>query len=88
MRAFYCFTTEPEVVLAARRRPSADMTLPFESQTPIMFRRSIEIFRLSLTVQKLFACIDFAGYLASQFQKFGFWGFRPPNVIPYQCDHQ
>ena len=72
----------PEVVLAARWRPRAKMTSPFDSPTPILspilYRLSVGIFRLSLTVQKLFECIDLAGNLASRFQNYGFSvGFDP-----------
>ena len=44
-----------EVVLAARWRLKAEMTSPFDSPTPILYRLSVEIFRLSLTAQKLSA---------------------------------
>ena len=65
----------PEVVLVARWRPKAEMTSPFDSLTPILYRTSVEIFRLSLTVQKLFECISLAGNLAFRFQNLGFTGF-------------
>ena len=45
---------EPEVVLAARWLPKEKITSPFDSPTPTLYRHSVEIFRLSLTVQKLF----------------------------------
>ena len=78
IRDFYIFKIGPEVVLAARWRPKHKMTLPFDSPTPILYRPSVEIFRLSLTVQKLFECIDLAGNLASRFQNLGFLrGFDP-----------
>ena len=69
----------PEVVLAARWRPKAEMASPFDSPTPTLYRASVEIFRLSLTVQKLFECIDLAGNLASRFQNLGFSGGFDPK---------
>ena len=68
----------PEVVLVARWRPEPKMTSPFDSPTPILYRLSAEIFRLSLTVQKLFECIYLAGNLASRFQNLGFSGGFDP----------
>jgi hypothetical protein len=50
------------------------MTSPFDSPTPILYRLSVEIFRLSLTVQKLFACIDLGGNIWHPGSKI--WGFR------------
>jgi hypothetical protein len=35
-----------EVVLASRWRPEAKMMSPFDSPTPILYRLSVEIFRL------------------------------------------
>jgi hypothetical protein len=70
----------PEVVLAARWRPKERMTSPFESPTPIFYRLSIQIFRLSLTVQKLFGCIDLAGNLASRLQNLGVSGGFDPEM--------
>jgi hypothetical protein len=72
IRDFHSFKFGPEVVLAARWRPSAKMTSPFESPTPILYRVSVEVFRLSLTVQKLFVCIYLAGNLVSGFRNLGF----------------
>jgi hypothetical protein len=61
--------------LAARWRLEAEMNSRFNSPILILSRRSIEIFRLSLTVQKLFQCIDLAGNLASmQVPKFEVFG--------------
>ena len=74
IRDFYVVKIGPEVVLAARWRPKAKMTSPFDSPTPILYRLSVEIFRLSLTVQKLFMCVYLAGNLASRFRNLGFWG--------------
>ena len=69
--------------MAARWRPKPKMTLPFDSPTPILYRLCVEIFRLSLTVQKLFECIDLAGNLASRFQNLGFSGGLTPkcNIV-------
>ena len=78
IRDFYGFKIGPEVALAARWRPKAKMTSSFDSPSPILYRRSVEIFCLSLTVQKLFECIDLAGNLASRFQNLGFSGGFDP----------
>ena len=59
--------------------PKAEMTSSFDYLTPILYRLSFEIFRLSLTVQKLFECIDLAGNLASRFQNLGFSGILAPK---------
>ena len=74
--------------MAARWRPKPKMALPLDS--PILYMLSVEIFRLSLTVQKLFECIDLAGNLASRFQNLGFSGlltpkcnFDPQKALPY-----
>ena len=69
----------PEVVLAARWRPKEKITSPFDSPIPNLYRLSVEIFRLSLIVQKLFVCIDLAGNLASPFQNVGFSGILTPK---------
>ena len=62
--------------MAARWRPKEKITSPFDSPTPTLYRLSIEIFRLSLTVQKLFGCIDLAENLAFPVPIFGvFEGF-------------
>ena len=54
-----------------------DVTVRFPDPD-FVYRLSVEIFRLSLTVQKLFECIDLAGNLASRFQNLGFsGGFNP-----------
>ena len=71
---FYSFKIGPEVVLAAGWRDKAKMTSPFDSPTPILCSQFVGIFHLSLTVQKLFECIDMAGNLAFRFQNLGFWG--------------
>jgi hypothetical protein len=70
--------------LAARRRPAAKVTSPFDSPTPLLYRRPVENFRLSLTVQKLFKCVDLAK-IGIWAQKFGVsrW-FRPRNIISYR----
>jgi hypothetical protein len=70
------------------------MTSPFDSPTPILSRQSVEIFHLSLTVQKLFVCIYLAGNLASRFRNLGFLGIltlkcyflsmRPPKGTSIQ----
>jgi hypothetical protein len=60
IRDFYLVKIGPEVVLAARWRPEAKMTSPFDSPTLILYRLSVENFRLSLTIQKLFMCVYFA----------------------------
>ena len=78
IRDYYTFKIGPEVALAARWRPKAKMTSSFDSPTPILYRRSVENFSLSLTVQKLFECIDLAGNLASRFQTLGFSGGFDP----------
>ena len=84
----------PEVVLAARWRPKEKISSPFDSLTPTLYRHFAEIFRLSLTVQKLFECIYLAGNLASRFQNLEFSGVltpkcnfvstRPPNGTSLQ----
>ena len=74
IRDLYSFKIGSEVVLAARWRPKEKITFPFDSSTPTLYRLSVEIFRLSLTVQKLFECI----YLASGFQNLGFSGGFDP----------
>jgi hypothetical protein len=75
--------------LAARWRRRIEMASLFNSLAPILSRWSVEIFRLSLTVQKSFECIDLAGNLASRFQNLELLGsFDPRNVISYQCDPQ
>jgi hypothetical protein len=55
------FVIGPEVVLAARCCPKAKSTSTFDSPTPILYiyRLSVEILSLSLTVEKLFVCIYF-----------------------------
>lgn len=63
---------KPEVDLAARWRPKPEVTLPFESVTPILYKRSVENIRPSLTVQKIFS-ISFAN-------KFG-WNFPLGSVF-------
>jgi hypothetical protein len=70
----------PEVVLAARWHPEAEMTSQFDSPAAILYRRSVEIFRSSLTVQKLFECIDLAGNLAIGFQNLAFSGNFDPQM--------
>jgi hypothetical protein len=78
IRDFYRVKIGPEVVLAARWRPKAKMMSPFDSPTPILPRLSVKMFRLSLTVQKLFVCICLSGNLASRFRNLGFSrGFDP-----------
>jgi hypothetical protein len=49
----YCYKIEPEVVLAASWHHTAEMMSRFDSPTPILFRRSVEVFRLSLTFSKV-----------------------------------
>jgi hypothetical protein len=80
IRVFYCVKIEPEVVLTARWRLKAKMTSAFDSPTQILYRLSIEIFRLSLTVQKLSVCISLAGNLASQFRNLGLLGDFDPKM--------
>jgi hypothetical protein len=48
------------------------MTLPLDSPTAILYKLSVENFRLCLTVQKLFVCIYLADNLASRFQNLRF----------------
>jgi hypothetical protein len=79
-RVFYSFKIGPEVVLASRGHPKAKMTSPFDAPTPILYRLSVESFRLSLTVQKLFVCIYLAGSLASLFKNLGFSGDYVPEM--------
>jgi hypothetical protein len=83
----YTFKIGPEVVLAARWRPTAEITSPFDSSTLILYWPSVKIFRLSLTIQKLFQCIDSAGNLAFRFQIWGLGAFAR-SVISYQRDPQ
>ena len=75
---FYSLKIGPEVVLAARWRRKEKITSPFDSPTPTLYRLSVEIFRLSLTVQKLFDCIYLAGNLAFRFQNLGLSGDFDP----------
>jgi hypothetical protein len=77
----------PKVVLADRWRLEAEITSRLQSPTPVLHKRSLGIFRSSLTVQKLLKCIDLAGNLAFGFQNLEFSGsFDPRNVISYQRD--
>ena len=64
--------------MADRWRPKAKVTSLFDSPTPILYRLSVEIFRLFLTVQKFFEGIVLAGNLASRFKNLGFWGGFDP----------
>ena len=66
--------------MAARWRPKAEMTLSFDSLTPILYMAFVENFRLSVTVQKLFECIDLAGNLAFGLQKFDVFGGFDPEI--------
>jgi hypothetical protein len=50
MHNFYSFKIGPEVVLAARWRPKAKMMSPFESPTPILYRLSVENFRVYIVI--------------------------------------
>jgi hypothetical protein len=61
--------------LAARWRSKAEMASRFDSPTPILYRRSVEIFRLSLTVQKIFECNDSTKNLVKNVEFSG--GFDP-----------
>ena len=60
--------------MTARWRPKIKMTLPFDSPSPILYRWSVEIFRLSLTDQKLFEFIDFGWKFGILVPKFGIFG--------------
>ena len=62
IRDFDTFKIGPEVVLAARWRPKEKIQSPFDSPPPTLYRLSVDIFRLSLTVQKLFECVDLISY--------------------------
>ena len=64
--------------MAARWRPIAKMMSPFDSPTQILYKLSLEIFSLSLTVQKLFECIDLAGKFGILVPKFGILGGCDP----------
>jgi hypothetical protein len=77
---FYSFKIGPEVVLADRWRSKAKMTSPLDSPTSILFRLSVEVSRLCLTVQKLFVYIDLAENLASRFQILGLSGGFDPEM--------
>jgi hypothetical protein len=55
------------------------MTPLFDSPTPILYWLSVEIFRLSLTVQTLLVCIYLAGNLASRYQNLEFSGALTPK---------
>jgi hypothetical protein len=61
-----------------RRRHAAEMTLPLNSPTPILYWRSAGIYHLSVTVQKLFECINLAENLAFMFHNMGFLGVLNP----------
>jgi hypothetical protein len=74
------------VILAARQRPKAKLTSPFESPIPILCRLSVEIFRMSVTVQRLFVCICLGGNLADRFRNFASLGVLTRNVIAFQRD--
>ena len=78
IRDFYSFKTGPEAVFVARWRIKPKLTSPFDSPTPILYRLSVEIFRLSLTDQKLFECVVLAGNLTSRFLNLGFSGGYDP----------
>jgi hypothetical protein len=80
IRNFHSFKIGLEVVLAARWRPKAKMTSLFDSLTSILYRLSVEIFRQSLAVQKLFVRIYLAGNLASLFRNSGFSGGFDPKM--------
>ena len=79
IRDFYSFKIGSEVALAVRWRPAAEMISPFDSTTPILHRRFVENNRLSLTVQKIFGCIDLAGKMAFRFENLGFWWVLTPK---------
>jgi hypothetical protein len=61
--------------MAAGRRPSAEMTLPFDSPTSTFRGQFLGIFRLYLTAQKFFQFTDLAGNVAFGFENLGFWAF-------------
>jgi hypothetical protein len=82
IREFYRFKIGPEIVLAARWRRKAKMTSPFDSPTPILYRLSVEIFRLCLTVQKLFVYIYLAG--SNWHPGCKIWGFL--GVLAPKCN--
>jgi hypothetical protein len=74
IRDCYSFKIGPDVIFATKWRPKAKMMSPFDSPTLILYRLSVETFRLCLTVHKLFVCIYLAGNLAFRFQNLGFRG--------------
>ena len=61
--------------MAARWRPKAKMTSPFDSPIQILYRLSVEIFRLSLTVRKLFECVEFGWKIGIPAPNLGFGEF-------------
>ena len=70
-------------VSAARGRPTPELISPFDSVTPSQYRYSFGIFRLSLTVHKLFVVLYLAGNSHSG-PKISFFGdFEPLSVIWY-----
>jgi hypothetical protein len=71
IRDSYSFKIGPEVILTARWHSKVNMTSPFDSSTPILCRRSVEMFCVSLIVEKLFVGIYLAGYVACWFQNLG-----------------
>jgi hypothetical protein len=58
----HTFNIGPEVVLAARWRPAAEIKSSLDS--PISYRQSVGIFRQSFTVQNLLKCFELEGTLA------------------------
>ena len=49
------------LISAARGRSRPEMTIPFDSLTPSFYISSVQMFRLCLTVQKLFHVFNIAG---------------------------
>ena len=70
----------PEVVVAARWRPNATMTSPFDSPTPLLYKWSVGMFGVFLTVLKLCKCIDLEGNLAFGLHNFEFLGSFDPEM--------
>jgi hypothetical protein len=80
--SFGCF-------VRSRRLPAVEMTSLFHSPTLILYRRFVDTFHPSLTVQKLFECNDLARNLAFGFQTLGvltlkcnFISTQPQTALP------
>jgi len=85
---FLCSKNRPEVILGGSGRGRPEMTSPLESLTPTLYKWSFEIFRLSLTVKKLFDIFDLAGVSHRLSKMVGFRGNFYHKITSYQNDPQ